>query len=592
MATTGNILRGFLAGLAVLLLIARAVPGSETTVVSTVSAEQVSMNDRLELTIVIAGPDARKAAAPKLDPMPGFHIVGSQQSTEYQFSDGKSTTLITYIYELMPRNMGTHKVGGASVAIGGRVLTTQESTVRVVANSPAPSPSRPLDDLGQAGKASGGDDIFIRTMVDNRKPYVGEQITLTFELFNRLALWGDTEYNPPSTTGFWKVDLPRITPSTRNIKNMIYKHNAIKTALFPTTAGRLEIGPASLMYTTGGFFNPRETKTLVTAPITIQANPLPENDKPADFRGAVGNFRIKSESDKSTLRAGDVATIVVTVSGEGNLDLLASVTEPDFSAFRTYEPKITTQILNSGFTVGGAKVWEYVLMPRSPGAITLRPFSLPYFNPKTGKYHTVSAEPITLVVTPGDPALASGGNARDTRGREEKIADDINYIKPDKRTLASVDRRLYLNPLFSFFYLFPGVIFAAALIIKRRHDAIERNSGLKRKLNAWRNARERLDKAVRAESEGGSAEFRGYLSEAVVRFIGDRLNTDAGALTTTALEGLLRNAGVPPETAARVRKMLEMCDFVRFSSAGTGPDIRKALLADAREILTTLRDMI
>ncbi len=474
---------------------------------------------------------------------------------------------------------------------GGQVFTAQATKVEVTAGSQSQRQAPPSTEARQA-ESGGNADIFIQTSVDNYQPYVGQQITLTFELFNRLTLWGDTEYDPPSTIGFWSVDLPKITPSTKVANNRMYKYNTIKTALFPTTAGSLVIGPATLTYTTGGFFSPQETQTLKTRSLTIKAKGLPEEGKPSSFTGAVGNFRINSTADRETLRTGDVATVTITVSGEGNLDLLTALETPDLSAFRAYDPKVTTQALNSGFTVGGAKIWQYVLMPRFHGTIVLQPFSITFFDPKSGKYQKVSASPHTFKVSPGDPSASAPGNAENERGQVEAVARDINFIKPDKKILVSTDRHLYLNPFFPLFYFLPLALFATAIVMKRRHDKIERDKGLRRKVNAWRHTQKRLDQAARAEAQGNPAEFCGHLSEAVVRFIGDRLNLDAGALTAGALEEQLRHAGVEPGVAERIRKTLELCDFARFSSTGTDPGFRQKLLSDTKEMLLTLRDAI
>jgi hypothetical protein len=231
-------------------------------------------------------------------------------------------------------------------------------------------------------------------------------------------------------------------------------------------------------------------------------------------------------------------------------------------------------------------------MPKLPGTLALAPFSLSFFNPKSGKYQTVSAAPVTLRITPGDPSLAVGGKAESETNTVKAVARDINFIKPDKHVLASVNRQLYRNPFFYFFYLLPIGIFAAAVIIKRRHDTIEQDRGLKRKINAWRHAQKRIEQASKAEGAGNPAEFCGHLSESVVQFIGDRLNLDAGALTAGDFEEQLQRAGVAPDFAARVRRTLELCDFARFSSTGSDHGLRQKLLADTREMLTTLRDII
>jgi hypothetical protein len=97
---------------------------------------------------------------------------------------------------------------------------------------------------------------------------------------------------------------------------------------------------------------------------------------------------------------------------------------------------------------------------------------------------------------------------------------------------------------------------------------------------------------VHALNRGETVEFCGHLSEAVVRFIGDRLNVDTGALTIGSLEDTLLRNGVSSELAEKVRKTLELSDFVRFSSTAAGRELPQTLLNDARDILQSLRETL
>lgn len=566
--------------------------GASITITPTVSANRISQNERLTLTISITGPDARKSGNPTLKAMPDFSIAGTFTSTEYQFINGKSSALKSFTYTLVPSKTGIFEVGGASVVVDGQTFTSNPVKVEVAAGSAAPQSSQPPPPSGERSGGSGNDNIFIRTMIDNKQPYLGQQITLTFELYNRLTLWGDTVYDPPSTTGFWSVDLPKLTPSTRTVDNRMYQYTAAKMALFPAMSGDLTIGPASLTYTSGGFFTAQQTRKLSTKPFTVKVRPFPGEGKPSDFKGAVGDFKISALADRKELKAGDIVTVTVTITGEGNLDVLTAVTTPDLSACKTYDPKITTKISTSGFIVGGSKVFEYMLMPKFPGVITLQPFSLSFFNPRDKKYHTISTSPFTLRITPGEPSSAGQGSRVDRRNAVVKIGSDINFIKPDKSNLVSLSRRLYSNWFFYLFYIIPSGAFAATFIIKRRRDKLEQNTGLKRKLNAWKHSEKRLDHAARLLEKGDTHGFCTRVSEAVIEFIGDRLNLDPGALTTGKLEEILCSHTVTPETAEQIRKTLELCDFARFSSAGADSHIQERLLDDAKSILTTLRETL
>jgi hypothetical protein len=280
------------------------------------------------------------------------------------------------------------------------------------------------------------------------------------------------------------------------------------------------------------------------------------------------------------------------VSGTGNLDLVNAVTAPDLSAFKAYDPKVSGAVLNSGSVVGGGKSWEYILMPRSPGNVTIGPFRLSFFDPGNGKYHTVETKTIDLRVTPGDAVSSGSSGSQDGRDGIAKIADDIRYIKPDMALLVNSNRKIYGSAAFYLVYLLSLGLFFAAFMVKRRRDAIERNTGLKRQLAAWKKTSKRLEEADRLKNDGDQARFYGELSDAITEYIGDRLNIDTGPLTRAGLQDTLVARGVDRELAERTSKTLELCDFFRFSSTGSQQDMRERLIGDARDILSNLRQVL
>ena len=568
----------------------QTVLGADIRISSVVSSTKISINDRVTMTIAVTGSDARKAGKPVLKNTPDFDVFEGGRSTKFQYINGETSYEISYSYTLVPKKTGSFEVGAAAVSDGSQNYGCSGTKVEVV-NAPVQSQTDPRSQA-QPDTDDIDANIFIQTAVDNNKPYVGEQITLTFELYNRLTLWGETEYEPPTTTGFWAVNLQKIPPSTKMSNNRMYQYNAIKTALFPTTSGELVIGPASLTYNTGGFFSSQRSKALRSKPIKINARPLPEKGKPANFSGAVGNFEIALSTDKTSAKVGDVITVSIMVTGTGNLDLITSITTPDLSAFKTYDPKVSETISNSGFIVGGAKTWEYILMPKSPGEIALKPFTLSFFDPADDTYKTVSTNSIKLTVAPGEfveSDMISGGTKRNTI---ENIAKDIHYIKPDKIMLNNTQKHVTSNILYYLLYIVPFALFSTAFVVKKRRDTIERNSGLKRKLKAWKTVQKRLNEASQLMGTNDKAAFYGKLSETITDFIGDRLNIDTGALTAEVLDKTLRDNNVGEKLAERTRKTLELCDFFRFSSTGTGHEMQDKTLKDTVEILDKLKETI
>jgi len=568
---------------------------AEIEVKSVVTPTKVSIGDYVQIKVTITGPDAGKAEDPVLQPMPDFTMLG-RPSYSYRANMVNLQVSVskTYTYMVKPKKTGTFVIGAVTVRAGGRKFSAPGTRIEVVAGKvPGTGNSSPSPrDTAPRRSRSGDGGIFIKSYVDNDEPYVGQQITHTFELYYQLTLLTDTEYMPPSTTGFWSVELPQVQPMTKIVNGRIYNHKAIKTALFPTTSGELTIGEAALTYSYGGFFSPVRTRTLKTEPITIRVKPLPEEGRPDDFKGAVGKFSIAATCDKEKVEVGDVVTVKVTVSGVGNLDLITELSTPDFSDFKTYDPRVAETLSNSGFTVGGGKTWDFVLSPRNQGRTTIGSFSLSYFDPEDEAYHTVSTEPLSLLVTPGGGSMSADSSPEVSRKGIETIASDIRYIKPDRETLETSDRRVYGSLAYYLLYVLPTCIFMVAFAVKKRRDAIERDTGLKRRLNAWKQTQRRLAEAEELLDKGEKRDFFGKLSEAAVEYIGDSLNLDTASLTTEALEQILLEKGIPGELTKRVRKNLELCDFFRFSSNDSGAEARGDMLEDTRAMITELREKL
>ena len=81
------------------------------------------------------------------------------------------------------------------------------------------------------------------------------------------------------------------------------------------------------------------TVTSPEIPFTVLA--LPTENKPADFSGAVGNFKISTDISAPTATAGDPLTLRLHVNGAGNFDRVDSAMLAANSDWKTYDPKGT-----------------------------------------------------------------------------------------------------------------------------------------------------------------------------------------------------------------------------------------------------------
>src|SRR5208282_5521577 len=70
------------------------------------------------------------------------------------------------------------------------------------------------------------------------------------------------------------------------------------------------------------FFNQGEQRqvTLASDPVSVESLPVPEENRPANFTGAIGDFTMTSTAGPTNLTVGDPITVRVQISGRGALD--------------------------------------------------------------------------------------------------------------------------------------------------------------------------------------------------------------------------------------------------------------------------------
>lgn len=160
--------------------------------------------------------------------------------------------------------------------------------------------------------------------VDRKTCYVGEPVAATYKLYTRLKSESNMVKNP-SFNGFSVIDLQQVDNTNYQVEkktggNIMYVIR--KVQLYPLLPGELELGAAEIennvRFIKAEFINQRpdiyneamadfsdamippegmelQRVTLQNKPVIISVKPLPETNKPAGFKGAVGNFTIETK---------------------------------------------------------------------------------------------------------------------------------------------------------------------------------------------------------------------------------------------------------------------------------------------------------
>jgi hypothetical protein len=385
-------------------------------------------------------------------------------------------------------------------------------------------------------------DVALRAIVVPETVFVGQQASYQVGVFisptAREKLRSNPSFIPPQLNELMAYDYPadrRRQPIRRRVGSQCYDVLVYERALFPLSAGRHDLAPADLSYSLAigaGFFAGSERRDTKSEWVTLTAIEPPEQGRPPEYVGAIGDFTLQARVDSDGARVGDPMTLTMRLEGEGNIKLLPRpvVTVPWASLVPSDERVVIDSISRR---IRGTKEFDWIVTPRSAGVQTVPSVSYTFWNPRTRRYELVATDP--LAITVGEGSLAS---LTDTAVARLTPALSIRRVlRPAEPELPPQ------HPLFAALAAIAPVPALSMLAVRRRRRAPAPVSGLAR-----------LRAVTRRRSTADASNVRRALIAALV----ERGVLAPGDLLREAdVIRSLRHAGVSPPTAASVAALLE-----------------------------------
>ena len=585
----------------------RARAQNTVTAVMTADRAQVAVGEtlRLQIRADVQGGEVEQFEPPDLS---AFDILSQQISRPMQFRFGfgqqqqvvHATTIHTYV--LRARSAGRYELPAATVVVDGRTHRTNALTLVVGGSGGAAPPAGQVPGQSPPGAhgnapTTGADgaaydpQAFIRTVVDQPSPYVGQQITVSVYLYTARALRNAPQIiQEPTADGFWVHDLlppsRNLTPTRQVVEGSSFQVYEIRRfAAFPLRSGELQIGAPKMAIETGSlfdFFNPQQQRLERTGvPLAVKVQPLPSPAPAGDV--FVGSLRLDASVDRDQVRTGDAITLSLRVEGVGNLrDVRPEL--PAVEGLRILAPQVEDEITQDGDRVGGTRTLEWLVIPEQPGRHTLPSIEVPTFDPTAARYGTARSEPIVIqaagaaVASPVDDAEAVAPSA--TAGNPPTFGP-IRRQSELRRASAAVSSHV----------AWWGAVLAAPLLFilffgVRR---LRRRAAANPAQIAAKDARRRLSEARKRMENDEPTLFYASVARAIVGAAEARLGGESiGGVTQRQMRALLERRGMSPELVGRLQSELEQCDFARFSSAGSERSEMEACMGRANTLLADL----
>jgi hypothetical protein len=424
---------------------------------------RLHLGERTTLTIILEGEDVdtrQGVKAPELEPY--FEIVnqiGPQVQTSMQVINGHFTSSsswrMTYILEA--QEVGDFQIPPLVQRVGNKVYRTEAIFVQIL----EPPDVETQEESGWAPP----EDPYLDTRLNKTEAYVGEQVVVSWNIYYHRNLYNLKLGSLPPLTEFKVCELEtakQLNPQVKSFVGVSYNVAFIQNlALFPLKSGKATIGSFELLYSIptreADFFGRRiyQDRSLSSAPLSITVLPLPEEDKPPDFSGAVGEFSLDATLEKDHVRAQDSLNFTVTITGTGNIEFVKAPSLNFPSSLEVYPPETETEkIVKSGKLIG-RRTFKYILVPQKEGDLVLPGISFSYFDPAGKKYQRLESAGFTLHVDPAriQPASPIALSADLTREEIKLIRSDLRYLKPDQSALKEEGGYLIRNPFYLMLFL-------------------------------------------------------------------------------------------------------------------------------------------
>ena len=388
---------------AALLAAAGPVRAAQVTVRSGVSATHVPLGESVDWVISIEG--VMGADPPVVPPLDFARADFGGSSQEMSFINGQMTARTVFQYRLTPTKEGRFALPSVRLRAGGKVYTTDPVALLVSPPQPGVAPS-----FG-AGGARTTPRLKLEATVEPRTVVVGQPVICTIRLYQGTRLLGDPDYRGPDTPQFFveNADVGRSYYTGSGPDRWLVGER--KTVLYPTTSGRLTIGPATMTCLVPDPDTPDGIQVnLATDPVPIDVRPLPP--APPGYEGAVADAALSGVVDRTTIRADESIVVTFRLAGSGNLRLAPPPGFKDLEDFDLFEKKVDDSLAVNEGRPEGTKIVRYTLLPRRPGALQLPRVSYVTYVPGEG-YRTLTWAGARIDVTPG--------LARDSRGGDKGV---------------------------------------------------------------------------------------------------------------------------------------------------------------------------
>jgi len=424
--------------------------------------------------------------------------------------------------------------------------------------------------------------VFVHAKADKTNVVVGEQVTVSFYIYQRINLSMEDRHDPP-VADFLRYSLvtnPGIEPNQRaKAGGQVYDVKlADRIALFPVRTGDLHVGPLQFAFTARAIGRRalRESEDLV-----IRVTEPPRVGRPAGYvLGDVGRFSLTATVEPRRIPFGGTLAVTARVSGNGNFP--QSLTVPERTGVEWLDPEKREAIGAEGSIIAGNRTFGYVVRVKETGNVNLGKIDLPHWDPSSRKYQVASVDLGSVEVLPEKPGpLSSVATASSAEAiiAEKGPADPFINIAGPRTTLGTYQTApapvfdgpsLYLAigaPPMAYALFSVGLAGARRIRLRRATGAV----------SPERLANTALDDAARARKSGDTKSVCAAIERALHHALKAATDLETRGILLDELADELENAGLSEDLATQTKAFFDEISALRYDPDASDASIEELL---------------
>ena len=561
-----------------------------------ISKNPIAVGEQFRIDFIFEG-DASNFRGPTLNGLRKLSGPNQSSSSSMQIINGKvsRSKTTTYSYYVTALNEGSLTIGQASVTSKGQTFRSQAEKITVLKANPKT----------QNTSFSISENVVLKSTINRSSIFQGEQIVVSYKLYSKINLADINLTMVPELNGFWKEEVEVNSNGKIEIIDGV-RHKVWDISRFiltPQKSGTLKIDPMAIDITIQvknkrsndpfgdpfGFFGSYQTivEEVSSKSLTVNVKDLPPG-APANFTGAVGQFTLSSQVDKTSLEANQAVNYKLILSGNGNLHLIDNIPVSFPSNFEAYDPQKKDKTFTTNNGIGGKIEFEHLLIPRFKGEYIIEEQTFNFFDPKKNKYQTISTSPITINVLKGQDGSESYYSSEDLKESSNLKLAPIEI----QTTLFTMDEKKNYSFLFTLLLLLPLLGLLAYVVFLMMDAKNKANPILRKYKKSLKIAQKRLKKAQNHLENSQKELFFEEIEKSLWSYFSNKFNVNSVDLSKDTIHDFFRKKKISIDVSNHFTSIIEKCEFCRFAPASLdAEDMNKVYELATKVIIDVEQDL-